>query len=162
MASPTQHEGRREADGADYSVEWAAPDFHLKATARPRAHPIRAHPITLDLNLTLALALALSLSPALVRRLQASEAKREILSFIEPPLSAKDQEKVFVHIVDISHGRKTTVADPHDTRRRWKTFDPNPNPSPSPAQVHEPGRDFPLAMMATIALVSLACTSDLS
>ena len=65
MASPTKHEGRREADGADYSVEWAAPDFHLKATARPRAHPIRAHPITLDLNLTLALALALSLSLSL-------------------------------------------------------------------------------------------------
>jgi len=137
MASPTKHEARREADGADYSVEWAAPDFHLKAVARPRAHPIRAHPITLDLSLTLALALALSPSPALTRRVQASEAKREILCFIEPPLSAKDQEKVFVHIVDISHGRKTTVADPHDTRRRWKTFDPNPNPSPSPTTARQ-------------------------
>ena len=116
MASPTKHEARREADGADYSVEWAAPDFHLKAIAHPRAHPIRAHPITLDLNLTLALALALalSLSPALIRRLQASEAKQEILSFCEPELSAKDQEKVFVHIVDISLYLPTS---PHISRR---------------------------------------------
>ena len=113
MASPTQHEGRREADGADYSVEWAAPDFHLKAIARPGAHPIRAHPITLDLNLTLALALTLSLSPALTRRLQASEAKQEILSFCEPELSAKDQEKVFVHIVDLSLSLNLTLTLTH-------------------------------------------------
>jgi len=54
MASPTKPETRREADGGDYSVEWAAPDFHLKVP-HPRAHPRRTHPITLDRNLTLAL-----------------------------------------------------------------------------------------------------------
>ena len=32
-----------------------------------------------------------------------------------------------MHIVDISHGRKTTVADPYDPRRKWKTFDPLDN-----------------------------------
>ena len=60
-----------------------------------------------------------------------------ILDFCEPPLSEEEKAKVFVHIVDISHGRKTTVADPHDTRRRWKTFDPNPNPSPSPTTARQ-------------------------
>ena len=82
MASPT----KQETDG-DYSIEWAAPDFFLKA----------------------------------------SEAKKDILALCDPELSEKDQEKVFVHIVDISHGRKTTVADPYDPRRKWKTFDPLDN-----------------------------------
>ena len=59
--------------------------------------------------------------------LSASEAKKEILACCDPELSAKDQEKVFVHIVDISHGRKTTVADPYDPRRKWKTYDPLDN-----------------------------------
>ena len=59
--------------------------------------------------------------------LSASEAKKEILARCDPELSERDQEKVFVHIVDISHGRKTTVADPHDPRRKWKTFDPLDN-----------------------------------
>ena len=59
--------------------------------------------------------------------LTASEAKKEILARCDPELSVKDQEKVFVHIVDITHGRKTTVADPHDKKRSWKTFDPLDN-----------------------------------
>merc|ERR1740139_520496 len=56
-----------------------------------------------------------------------SKAKQQILEFCQPELSEKDQEKVFVHIVDISHGRATTVADPYDPRRKWKTYDPLDN-----------------------------------
>ena len=47
-----------------------------------------------------------------------------ILDFCEPPLSEEEKAKVFVHIVDIAHGKKTTVPDPWDPRRMWKTYDP--------------------------------------
>ena len=57
-------------------------------------------------------------------QLKASEAKKQILDHCDPELTAWEKEQVFVHIVDISHGRRTTVRDPHDRTRMWKTFDP--------------------------------------
>eukprot|EP00908_Phaeocystis_cordata_P007713 Transcript_18365.p2 GENE.Transcript_18365~~Transcript_18365.p2 ORF type:complete len:387 (+),score=195.96 Transcript_18365:1342-2502(+) len=56
--------------------------------------------------------------------LKAEQAKQMILDFCEPPLSEEEKAKVFVHIVDIAHGKKTTVPDPWDPRRMWKTYDP--------------------------------------
>ena len=52
------------------------------------------------------------------------KAKEQILDCCEPELSEAEAEQIFVHIVDIAHGKKTTVADPHDDTKVWRTYDP--------------------------------------
>jgi len=52
------------------------------------------------------------------------KAKEELLECCEPLLSEAERERVFVHIVDIAHGKKTTVPDPHDETKVWRTYDP--------------------------------------